>query len=92
MYDLTATFTRIRFDIRHELNIPILKEIIGILENKSNVFEFNQIRNALASIEKLDKEVWYFIKYQNVYTHFSILKNTDIYKILIKACKELIPG
>ena len=85
---MTYAFSTIRNDIQYEHNCNILLKIISVL-NASEKYEDNQIRKALASIEGLDRERWYYVYYNNVYVHRELLKYECIYLLFIKLCKEL---
>ena len=57
LYDLSAVFQGIRYNITYNNNINILKAIIELLcnYNKSSIYFSNQIRNSLSSIANLDE-------------------------------------
>lgn len=86
LYDISAAFVIIRSNIRYELNGAILNKIIQVLKLDGQAFEDNQIRQAIASIENLDQERWYYVYHNNVYVNHRLLKNEQIYQLLIKAC------
>ena len=89
LYDISAAFVVIRSKIRYELNGVILSEIIQVLKLGSQALEDNQIRKAIASIENLDQERWYFVYHNNLYVNRWLLKNEQIYQLLIKVCDTL---
>lgn len=85
---MTFVLVLIRNNIRHELNAAILCKIISALEAKE-IFEDNQIRKAIATIEDLDREQWYCMYHNNVYVKHEYLKNESAYSLLIQLCDEL---
>lgn len=90
LYDLSAVLKRIRYDLKNPKNIEILNQITLVLKRyKMEDFGFNQIRNALALIDGLNEEVWAFVKHENVYNHFLIMKHARIYELLIRVCNDL---
>lgn len=89
LYDISAVFTQIRSNPEYEWNIAVLDNIIYVLSNDENTFTENQIREALASIEELDNDIWYYVHHNNVYVNHAILKNKAIYQLLIRICTEL---
>ncbi len=90
LYDLTASFVSIRINIKYELNSIILHEIVKVLCFYDKTYEDNQIRKAIASINNLDKERWYFVYHNNIYVRHQLLKEEAIYQLLIKVCNLLI--
>jgi len=89
LYDVTFALTTIRNDIQNESNKKILLKIISVFDVREDVLEDNQIRKALSTIDKLDKEHWYYIYHNNIYVNHQFLKNNHIYELLKKMCKEL---
>lgn len=89
LYDLSAVFANIRSDVEYKLNIQILDKIIQVLSVDKETTEENQIRKAIAEIENLDCEKWYYVYHSNLYVNHSILENKDIYKLLITVCELL---
>ena len=89
LYDLSAVLVNIRSDIQYELNSVILSKVIEVLKLNDQTFQDNQVRKALASIKSLDQERWYFVYHNNVYVNHRILKNKQVYQLLIKACETL---
>lgn len=87
LYDLSAVLVAIRSDIQYEYNSMILSKIIQVLELNGQTFEDNQVRKALASIKDLDQERWCFVYHNNVYVNHWMLKNKQVYQLLIKACE-----
>ena len=91
LYDLSAVYIAIRHDPEYKNNLIILKEILDLLENREKSSEVNQLRTALSGIEGIDKNKYYFVDTQNVYTYFpSFLKNDEVYNVLIGATKALM--
>ena len=90
LFDISATFLKIREDITYSLNVEILCKIIKTLENdNSNNIMDNKIRSSLASIENIDREKWEFVFHNNFYVNFLIIKDGKIKKILIRFCQIL---
>lgn len=87
LYDLSAVLVNIRSDIQYELNSVILSKVIEVLKLNDQTFQDNQVRKAIASIKNLDQERWYFVYHNNVYVNHRILKNKQVYQLLIKACE-----
>ena len=89
LYDITFALTIIRNDICETSNPKILSQMIKVLEAENNT-EDNQIRKAIASVEGLPCEHWLFVHHNNFYVKHQILKNVDVYVILIKLLQSLI--
>lgn len=89
LFDISQAFILIRSDIRYNKNIEILNKIIEVI-SAENYIETNQIRISISGITDLDKNIWSYCFYKNLYTNITFLKNQRIINILIKACKELI--
>jgi len=91
LYDISEAFIIIRQDILKCQNIEVVEKMIQVLSDtmNSNEFSFNSVRDSLASINNLNREVWYYVFHKNFYVHFSILKNKKIYQILISICELL---
>lgn len=89
LYDISVALTAIRNNIKEDVNKEVLYKIISVLNSKSETFKDNQIRRAIASINNLDQERWYYVYHNNVYANYKILRNKYIYKLLIKLCYEL---
>ena len=89
LYDMTFALIKIRNNICDETVIPIFSQMINVLEEKNNT-EDNQIRKAISSIDKLDREQWFFVYHNNVYVNHQILKNPNIYVLLVKLFKSTI--
>ncbi len=88
LYDITFALITIRNDICKKSNTKILYQIIKVLETENNT-EDNQIRKAISSIEGLDCERWFFAYHNNVYVNHQVLKNANIYALLIKLLQSL---
>lgn len=86
LYDITAAFIIVRSDIKHELNSAVLDEIVKVLGVEDQKFEDNQIRKAIASIDELDREKWFYAYNNNFYVNHMILDDRRVYRILIKLC------
>ena len=68
LYDLYAIFTGIRSNPDHPLNGTIIDRIISVLNDRESD-EFNQIRKAIQSAGKLQKDdIYSFANTENVYT------------------------
>ncbi len=89
LYDMTAVLINIRNDIYEELNVKILVQMIKVLKNKINTDD-NQIRKAIASIEEIENECWFFVNINNVYVNHQLMKKDSIYVLLEKLFNELI--
>lgn len=92
-HDLYAVLVAIRSNTHAEYNALIIKSIIEILEKQreTNVAESNVIRNALNSIGTIDKERFYWVYINNVYTYgHKVEKNEFYYGILLNAFRKLL--
>ena len=89
LYDISYAFCIIRSDVRYDLCGRILLEITNALKNE-NVYEDNQIRRAIASVENISGKQWDFVYHNNVYVNFKLLKDKHIYDLITKICEELI--
>ena len=89
LYDITYTLITIRSDIREDLNVEILIQIIKVLENENSIAD-NQIRKAISSVQGLDGEHWFFVYHDNVYVNHRFLKDKNIYNLLVELLKNLI--
>lgn len=90
LYDITSALVAIRNDIQYRFNSEILSKIIQVLRYAEKEYEDNQVRKALADVQGLDQERWYYIYHNNVYVNRRFLKNKYAYEILIKLCEESI--
>ena len=92
-HDLYAVLVAFRSNPKAEYNIEITKAIISVLEKQQdiNLVEFNIFRNALKSIEKIDKERFYWVYINNAYTYgHRVEKNEFYYDILLNAFRKLL--
>lgn len=90
LYDLYAVLSRVRFNPEYIFNEIILDYIVKLLENYEDSGS-NCIRKALRNISGLDKELYSFVFVDNYYTYVPfIMKDKNIYEILMKACKSLL--
>ncbi len=89
LYDISFALILIRSDIGYELNHAILKKIEDVLKSNKQSFEPNQIRKAISSIENLNRERWYLVYYNNVYANFRLIKEVDVYQVLLKSIGAL---
>ena len=92
-HDLYAVLVAFRSNPQAEYNIEITKAIISVLEKQQdiNLVEFNIIRNALKSIEKIDKERFYWVYINNAYTYgHRVEKNEFYYDILLNTFRKLL--
>jgi pyruvate formate-lyase activating enzyme-like uncharacterized protein len=95
LYDLSAVFKNIRFDIKYENNIQITEQLIYTLKQQTetdtqNIHTTqNEIRKSLSVIQELPPEKWAFIFHNNLYVNCEILKDEKIYKLLIALLEEL---
>ena len=81
LYDLSAVFVNIRSDVEYELNVQIVDKIIQVLSTGEEATEENQIRKAIAEIQNLDREKWYFVYHNNKYVLLSLV-NLTIKKLI----------
>ena len=92
-HDLYAVLVAFRSNPQAEYNIEITKAIISVLEKQQdiNLVEFNIFRNALKSIERIDKERFYWVYINNAYTYgHRVEKNEFYYDILLNAFRKLL--
>lgn len=80
-HDLYAVLVAFRSNPQAEYNIEITKAIISVLEKQQdiNLVEFNIFRNALKSIEKIDKERFYWVYINNAYTYGHRVEKNEFY-------------
>ena len=91
LYDLSAVYKAIREFPEYGLNADVLKKVIEVIEKRDTCHDFNQIRAALSGIAHLDKNVFYFVDHNNVYTYFpDFLKDELVYEVLLTATKYLL--
>lgn len=89
LYDLSAVLVNIRSDVEYKLNVQILDKIIQMLSTDEYTTEENQVRKAIAEVQNLDREKWYFVYHNNLYVNHSLLKKEEIYSLLLTICKSL---
>lgn len=93
LYDISFALTSIRSNIYYELNNVVLQKIEGVLKSDKQVLEPNQIRNAISSIQDLDRERWHLVYHNNLYANYRLIKDDNIYLVLLNsvgALKRLI--
>ena len=88
LYDIAFSLVTIRNNIYEKSNMQVLHEIINALQTEDNV-EDNQIRKIISSIEGLDCDRWFFVYHNNIYVNHQVLKNTNIYGLLVKLLQTL---
>ena len=92
-HDLYAVLIAFRSNPRAEYNVEVTKAIISVLEKPqgTNVVDLNIIRNTLKTIEKIDKERFYWVYINNIYTYgHRVEKNEFYYDILLYAFRKLL--
>ena len=92
-HDLYAVLIAFRSNPRAEYNVEVTKAIISVLEKPqgTNVVDLNIIRNTLKTIEKIDKERFYWVYINNIYTYgHRVEKNEFYYDILLNAFRKLL--
>ena len=89
LYDIAFALVAILNNIKYQLNTEVLSQIILVLKKyNERDYQDNQVRKALASIQGLDRERWYYVFHNNVYVDRKLLKTEEIYKLLIRLCEE----
>lgn len=89
LYDMSFALIKIRSRIQEKSNIPIISQMIKVLEEKSNADD-NQIRKAISSVGELDCEYWEFAYHNNVYVNHYTMNKPAINTLLIKLLKNLL--
>ena len=92
-YDIYAVLVAIRSNPKDKHNVEIIKAIISVLEKQqeTNIVELNIIRTALKTIKIIDKERFYWIYIDNVYTYGHRVEKTEFnYDILLNAFRKLL--
>ena len=92
-YDLYAVLVAFRSNPKAEYNVEVTKAIISVLEKQqdTNVVEPNIIRNVLKTIDKIDKERFYWAYINNAYTYgHRVEKNKFYYDILLNAFRKIL--
>ena len=84
LYDLHAVFVLIRAYPADKANALAVDAVTEIVDAPQAQFgSTNAIRSRLGNIPELDREKWFFVDTQNVYTWMPpILKNEKSYAIL----------
>ncbi len=88
LYDIHYALVLIRSDICNPINTKVLFQIINVLEARDNA-EDNQIRRGISSIEGIDDERWGFAFHYNYYVIHQVLKNENVYILLITLLQQL---
>lgn len=92
LFDISACFSRIRWDVKNSNNKEVVDKIINVLsiqKNENEIFSFNNIRKAISSIDNIDRDIWEFVFCENIYVHYTMVKDVHIYTLLIKSCELL---
>lgn len=86
--DLTYTLSLIRANIENKINIIIIKKIIELFHNATNI-DSNDVRKTLRDVPFNDAR-WNFVKVQNVYVRIVIIRNDDFKDLLLKSLNKLL--
>ena len=93
LHDLHAVLVILRThpsDPGSEAAVKAVKEIIDAPQ-ADNTVPPNVIRSKLSSIPSLDRDIWYFIDTQNLYTYGTvIIKDERVYAILSVCLSEML--
>ena len=93
LHDLHAVFVILRAHPSghgNEAAIKAVKEIIDAPQT-DNTVPPNILRSGLSAISSLDRDVWYFIDTQNLYTYgTSVIKDGQTYAILSACLAEML--
>ena len=93
LHDLHAVFVILRAhpsDPGSEAAIKAVKAIIDAPQT-DNTVPPNILRSGLSAISSLDRNVWYFIDTQNLYTYgTSVIKDEQTYAILSACLVEML--
>lgn len=92
-YDMHAVLVAIRSKSCAEYNAKIIGAVKNVLEKQqeTNCIEPNIIRNAIKNIENIDKELFYWVYVDNVYTYgHRIEKDMFYYNYLLTAFRLLL--
>lgn len=84
-YDMHSVLVGIRFKPDNPCNAEIARAIYEVLSEpqKDNLVELNIIRKALAKIDSLDDERFYWVHTENIYTYgWKFIKEDLPYRIL----------
>lgn len=89
LYDIFYVLTLMRSDIENPLNKTILLKLVCVLE-KQELPEDNQVRKAIATVEGLDEQKWFFVYHNNVYTTHRLLKNPNTCRLIADLCLDIV--
>ena len=89
LYDISAAFVNIRSEPNNVLNAEIALKLFEVISDPEPPKDENGVRLALSTIEGLDKSRWYFVFHSNYYVNHSLLKDKNIYLMLIDILDEL---
>ena len=87
-YDIYASIVAIRSKPKAVYNIGVINSIKDAISKKqeSNCMDTNIIRNALKTVENIDKDLFYWAYIQNAYTYgHRIEKDEFYYNFLLNA-------
>lgn len=91
LYDLHAIFVNIRNNALDSSNEKIITQILQVLKNRNENFEFNQIRNALKVLNLSNQKEYSFVFTNNVYPYVPyVIKEEKIYELFQVVCEELL--
>ncbi len=90
LYDISYALVLIRSDIKNPNNTKVLEKIKEALASDETDVAENTVRKYLATIPDLDERKWRFAYHNNLYVNHSLMKNQQIYILLLKLCDELI--
>ena len=91
LYDLHQVFLFFRMYPEDPVNQKILCELQKLIDTPQigNIIENNILRRRLQSVDFADRELFDWVKTENIYTaNVNIIKDPDCYKILSEALKE----
>ncbi len=83
LYDLYAIVLKMRHDIEHEDNLPILQELITTIGSLEDTTTNNAIRAGLRKRDFCDLERIFFIQHDNIYTYTKCFKSKGIFLLLL---------
>ena len=92
LYDIYAVFVLIRAYPEDEGNAKAVAAVKEVVDAPQGQFErTNAIRACLGNIPELDREKWFFIDTQNVYTYIpTVIRDETIYAILSSCPEEML--
>lgn len=88
LYDLTLVLSTLCVDISSADNEKAVGAAIGALK-ADGAMQDNRIRAAIAEIDGINKERWYFAYHNNVYSSRKMLENNDTALLLLSILEEL---